>query len=279
MYAEDMSRLFRRADPDMPETKKVRHLMRGIKEQLFAGLVRNPPTTVDEFIKEATIIERALQQRCRHIDRLSNTTPMSAAAQNATTSESSLRELIRSILREELQTLVAPSTEPAVASVAEVVRQELRQAFSSPAPCPESRPLSYADAVRRPPPPPPTTPFHPRPVTTPSWQREPGRRPPARRTDLWRTADRRPLCFYCGEPGHIARYCPHRDVAFGGFPRSASPRFEYRRALDEGYSPTTQAASPRRRWQSPSPQRSASPNRPSFADVVRGRSPSPHRGN
>lgn len=46
MFVEEMSRLFRRADPHMPEDKKVRLLMRGVKEQLFAGLVRNPPTTV-----------------------------------------------------------------------------------------------------------------------------------------------------------------------------------------------------------------------------------------
>ncbi|XP_037509562.1 activity-regulated cytoskeleton-associated protein-like [Rhipicephalus sanguineus] len=65
MYIEDMSRLFRRADPNMTEEKKLRHLMRGVKQDLFAGLVRNPPRTVAEFRSEATTIERALQQRSR----------------------------------------------------------------------------------------------------------------------------------------------------------------------------------------------------------------------
>lgn len=69
MFAEDMARLFRRADPEMSEPKKLRHLMHGVKEQLFSGLVRNPPRTVKGFIKEATAIERALQERCRQYDR------------------------------------------------------------------------------------------------------------------------------------------------------------------------------------------------------------------
>lgn len=34
--------------------------------------------------------------------------------------------------------------------------------------------------------------------------------PTHRRTDIWRTSDRRPVCFYCHIPGHIARYCNRR---------------------------------------------------------------------
>ncbi|KAK8756110.1 hypothetical protein V5799_001188 [Amblyomma americanum] len=34
MFIEDMTQLFNRADPAMPEAQKVRHLMRGVKEQL-----------------------------------------------------------------------------------------------------------------------------------------------------------------------------------------------------------------------------------------------------
>ena len=62
-YVEDMTRLFRRADPRMAEDKKVRHLMRGVKEQLFAGLVRSPPKSVAEFLSEAVTMEKMLQQR------------------------------------------------------------------------------------------------------------------------------------------------------------------------------------------------------------------------
>lgn len=35
MYVEDMARLFRRADTTMSEEKKLRHLMRGVKQDIF----------------------------------------------------------------------------------------------------------------------------------------------------------------------------------------------------------------------------------------------------
>lgn len=69
MYAEDMTRLFRRADPAMTEDRKVRHLMRGVKHDIFAGLIRSPPRTVAEFVSEAATIERALHQRSRQYNR------------------------------------------------------------------------------------------------------------------------------------------------------------------------------------------------------------------
>ncbi|GFV32559.1 CCHC-type domain-containing protein [Trichonephila clavipes] len=31
--------------------------------------------------------------------------------------------------------------------------------------------------------------------------------PEPRKTDVWRTADNRPVCFHCGRPGHVMRYC------------------------------------------------------------------------
>ncbi|GFX85419.1 CCHC-type domain-containing protein [Trichonephila clavipes] len=27
---------------------------------------------------------------------------------------------------------------------------------------------------------------------------------------MWRTADNRPVCFHCGRPGHVMRYCRER---------------------------------------------------------------------
>ncbi|XP_065297086.1 activity-regulated cytoskeleton-associated protein-like [Dermacentor albipictus] len=61
-YVEDKTRLFRRVDPTMSEEKKLRHLMRGVK-QLFAGLVRSPPKTVAEFLTKATTMDKMLHQR------------------------------------------------------------------------------------------------------------------------------------------------------------------------------------------------------------------------
>ncbi|XP_077553329.1 uncharacterized protein LOC144168166 [Haemaphysalis longicornis] len=156
MFAEDMARLFRRADPDMSEPKKLRHLMHGVKEQLFSGLVRNPPRTVKDFIKEATAIERALQERCRQYDRgAGRSSSPTGTVVTAASTDGSLRQLVRSIVREELQLhgLVPPG--PASASVVDIVRQEIRQALTFAAPEQQPQPLQagYASAVRRQPPP------------------------------------------------------------------------------------------------------------------------------
>lgn len=306
MFAEDMTRLFRRADPEMPEAKKIRHLMRGVKEQLFAGLLRNPPTTVAEFISEATSIERALQQRCRPFDRPSN----ASSNVSALAAGNELRELIREVVREEIRNLLVTPQESVGASVAEVVRQEIRQAFSLPESLPDQRSLSYASAVRRPPPAaaynsspmarpfnePPSPPYNAQPLptqpsvpvetsayfppqATAAWpQRTPTSRPFVRRTEMWRTVDRRPLCFHCGEAGHVYRFCPYRDPGYQSFPPTfPRVRFENRRYSDDV---APQGHPFTRRTRSPSPAPSSSPQGRSYADVVRGgRSPSPRRGN
>nr|XP_042913596.1 uncharacterized protein LOC122273630 [Parasteatoda tepidariorum] len=45
---------------------------------------------------------------------------------------------------------------------------------------------------------------------------------PQRKTDLWRTTDNRPVCFHCGRPGHVVRYCRERTT-FNDY-RSNNPR-------------------------------------------------------
>ncbi|MDD9361577.1 MAG: hypothetical protein PV344_01455, partial [Anaplasma sp.] len=78
-FVEDVLRLSARADPSATEEKKLRVLMRGVRDEIFGGLVRNPPTTVEGFVTEATNIERALLSRASHYHRHVGVTAQTAA--------------------------------------------------------------------------------------------------------------------------------------------------------------------------------------------------------
>ncbi|KAK8770302.1 hypothetical protein V5799_013234 [Amblyomma americanum] len=233
MYVEEMQRLFRRADPNMTEEKKTGYLMRGVKESLFGGLVRNPPKTVAEFAEEASTIEKTLDACTRQYNRPPQ---VCSSFPDTTTTTSDLREIIREIAREELRRLLPSSSQPQVASLTEVVREEVRHALGSPSATtePQAPAMSYVAAVRKP---------APRRATPSPIRREPAvldRRPPGpahptyeqrsgpRKCDTWRTRDNRPLCFHCGEAGHVLRHCPFRRIGLRGFavdaprPRSAN---------------------------------------------------------
>lgn len=255
-----MCRLFRRSDQNMSEDKKLRHLMRGVKQEIFAGLLRCPPRNVAEFRTEATAVEKTLQQRARHYNRDVNVASVDAVSAVFGNGIDVLRELIRSVVREELQKLNGnPST---VSSLAEVVREEVRQAVREQQPqaqpvqasVPMQPAVSYAEVLRSAPVPhfvAPGPPFAapgpyfaaasthlPKPRFTPS---------PAetriRKADIWRTPDRIPLCYHCGEAGHLYRMCEYRRAGLRGFPvNAACPRNGERRFEIEGYLSMCQGA-------------------------------------
>lgn len=281
MYYEDMSRLFRRADPSMAEEKKLRHLMRGVKQELFAGLVRNPPRTVTEFIAEAATMERTLEQRARQYDRNQNCASADGLSTALETSADALRELIRSVVREELRLSQLPRASPTYASLAQVVREEVRQAVQEPVEIdlrpPSQNSVTYAAALQQA----ATCAATNVTAATPTPYAAPGngaissrqfvnRRTTApatvRKTDVWRTADRRPLCYHCGEAGHIYRACPYRRVGLRGFhPDAPCPRNGERPADIQQYL----------LGQQPSPAYNRQDDRP--ASSYRYRSPSPRR--
>lgn len=154
-YVEDMTSLFRRADPGMAEEKKLRHLMRRVKEQLFAGLIRSPPNTVAEFSTEATMIKNMLQQRSavhdHHVNVASLVNQIRAVGSNI--SLEALCDLIRSVVHEELQKIQGPPP-PAAGSISGLIRSEVQQALQvplssdySPPVLTEPRRPPYAEAV------------------------------------------------------------------------------------------------------------------------------------
>ncbi|XP_065294963.1 uncharacterized protein [Dermacentor albipictus] len=284
IFAEGMNRLFRHADPDMPE-KKDRLLMRGVKEELFGAMIRSPPKTVEEFLREATSIEKALEMRKRQFNRRTSSTHY-AGIQSLATDD--LRETIRAIVREELRK-VLPSSQPQVASIADIVKEEAHRSLEvaevqpeSPQPQPEA--MTYAAVARRQGPPPrprqgPVTPQFRRPPPPPPGRPPAAQRTYARKTDIWRAPDHRPLCCHCGEAGHVYRRCPYRDLGLRGFAVNA-PRPQLGERLRDitDYLAATQW-SPRRPSRSPSPGRYLSPQRPPYTGPARGRSASPYPKN
>lgn len=275
-FVEDVLRLSARADPLATEETKVRALMRGVRSDIFGGLVRHPPVTVDEFVTEATNIEQALEARSDHYHRLMAAPTISACTTSrldlGSTDQSCLREIIREVLQEELQKLFPKRERPASVSVAEAVREVQRTlvpgipidvvaerpsvTYAAPATQPHS-PVAgpcgntpRQDALESPYFPPPLRPQQRR----------------ARKTDVWRTADNRPLCFHCGEPDHTFRRCPYRELGLRGFrPSDPCPRYGQQPREIEEYlrrsSPPLQVAP--RGSRSPSPRRPLSPVRSS----------------
>lgn len=270
----------------MPEEKKLGFLIRGVKEELFAGLMRNPPKTVAEFLTEAAAIEKTLDVRRRQYGRpalVHGTSPMEVDAM----SMSNLRDTIKAVVQEELRKMF-PSSGLQVAAISDVIRQEVQQALGTGQPIqPHQAPeytsrapqvMSYASAVQR-----QVSPT--RPTYTPLLRSRPNDGPPMveqatpRKSDVWRTPDQRPLCFHCGEPGHVYRRCYYRNLGIRGFPIGAPRPQPGQRPLEiEHYLQRQNSQMSRYRSPSPSSRRSGSP-RPSYLGAERRRSPSPRLGN
>ncbi|GFX41818.1 zinc finger CCCH domain-containing protein 13 [Trichonephila clavipes] len=78
--------------------------------------------------------------------------------------------------------------------------------------------------------------------------------PEPRKTDVWRTADNRPVCFHCGRPGHVMRYCRERKAVFD------NSRNRRRNFDDVGTEEEIRRPNSSRRF-TPSPTRGRSPIR------------------
>ncbi|KAM7300637.1 hypothetical protein ISCGN_016245 [Ixodes scapularis] len=178
-----------------------------------------------------------------------------------------IREIIREVVREELRRLLLTASRPPTLSIAEAVREEVHRVLqpevSVTTAAPDEPTLSYAAIARRPP-------QAPRQATAPPRRDAPTPQYPRRQEDQAhvrpdrpaRTADRRPLCYHCGEADHVYRRCPYRRLGLRGFhPNDPRPRYGERpREIDE-YLRRPQSPEPasRREFRSPSPRRPASP--------------------
>lgn len=203
-YIEDVLRLCRRVDAEMAEDEKIRHLFKGISQELFSVVAPKAPATTECLIAECRQYEELDSARIskKPFERLPEVSQV-------TTPDTNLASLIRTIIREELRTFVAqlqPSsdehqTNTDVHGIKDAIQSELRAALGHVTPAASP----YAPAA-----PVPTSicAYQSIPATyaapTPPWTQ------PQPRTNIWRTPDQRPVCYYCHTPGHILRYCRRR---------------------------------------------------------------------
>ncbi|UYV64396.1 hypothetical protein LAZ67_3000523 [Cordylochernes scorpioides] len=201
-YIQDVLHLCREVNPAMMENEIVAHLTKGISEEIYQSIIILDIASIDEFIKWCRKIEASNKKRVKKrvvFDRLPN-----VAAIDSADSES-MEDLIRRIVREEVHRALNPeSTTPEPSSLKEIIREEIEKnvaAISKPIQRPPPR-QSYPNQTR-------TFNQVPRrqyPTQTPIYNQT----PPQRRTDEWRTHDNIPICFNCGRPGHVKRYCRER---------------------------------------------------------------------
>ncbi|UYV60808.1 hypothetical protein LAZ67_1002398 [Cordylochernes scorpioides] len=191
----DVLCLCKEVDPQMSEEDKISHLMKGIAEELYQALLPRDVQSTEQFITECRRVEAL---RCRRVtptkyERLPNVASLCDQDDGE-----DLSSLIRKIVREEIkQALDSPQEEPKNAVIEDLVREEIVKTLaprSKPtiSPPQASRPRYEAQTIR--------------PHSEPHYRKQ-GRRCD---TNEWRTTEGKPICFYCGRPGHVVRYCRDR---------------------------------------------------------------------
>ncbi|UYV70738.1 hypothetical protein LAZ67_8000410, partial [Cordylochernes scorpioides] len=190
------------SNPRMSEGEKVSHLIKGVAEEVYQALVEKDISTVDQFVAFCRRFEAFKRMRVAppRFNRLPNVTTISTAESE------NLEALIRRIVREEVQKFMAPPFSFAAQDIdtpppdlRDVIRIEIQQTLA-PISAPR-QPESFRTRRQY------------------LLQNDQGYRrrtegPPNNQRTQWRTEDDKPICFHCGRPGHVVRYCRERQQVF-----------------------------------------------------------------
>ncbi|UYV71481.1 ASPRV1 [Cordylochernes scorpioides] len=259
-YIQEILSLCHQVNPRMEEGEIVAHIIKGISGDPYQVLVAKDIQTVDEILKFCRHLTTVKQRRIDRTKfaRLSNV--------SCVDDSDDLAALIRRIVREEIQKVfsapevINPLRE--VNALEQTVREEVSRALQPTRP--------QVNVVQQQ----PRTPYYN--IDRPTQPRK---------TEHWRTYDDKPICFHCGRPRHVVRYCRERRQVFAearsrngregrnvGF-SSRPPRYD----ADDDYV-TPQTSMYFYRSSSPHPSRARSPARRQSQSPARrfSRSPKPH---
>lgn len=285
-YIEDVVALCRRINQSMAEAEKIKHILKGVSDDAFQMLIAKDPQTVAEVIQLCQSYDELWKQR--DTTRRASASGETIAALTSTglaQDHAALFQEIKQFVREEVARQLsllpcipdrAPSTLPT--SIQRVVREQVAEVLpAAPAP-PVTAPLTYAEALvtpRRLPaanPYVPPNPFvsSPQPVHQTT---RPLSRPAPHFPNPWRTPDNRPICYACGFPGHVARFCRRRELMQHDDMRPHDYDFAPRsQTASSGPHVTTDFSSTRRNYHA---RRSPSPRRRSLSPMLRRPRPVP----
>ncbi|UYV66446.1 hypothetical protein LAZ67_4001706 [Cordylochernes scorpioides] len=192
-YIQDVLYLCQLIDPRMDNETKLGNLMKGVAEDVYQILIARDVDNVEQFLSQCRKIELLKKRRIttKKFERLPNVTSMACE-------EDELSSLIRRIVQEEVQRAFAQPMHT-TDSLEEIIREEVKKNLA---------PISRTT----------TSPMMKQPRPAPTYDQA-GRTfynssaslPKARE---WRTPDDRPVCFHCGRPGHVVRYCRERRQIF-----------------------------------------------------------------
>ncbi|CAN7992822.1 unnamed protein product, partial [Ixodes hexagonus] len=188
----------------MPESERVRHVLKGIADEAVNLFVLQPPADVRAIVTIYQSLEAARRQRIQ-----GSLVPSADTDISISRNEIDFQETIRRIVREEVARFFATTSMcPILASqhIRDIVKAKRTQPTPVPyAPVNTPPQPTYAEVLRRIPAPPPPQPLQPQLATLmtnpPLWQRP--------RT-MWSTEDNRLTCYCCGIRGHISRFCRRR---------------------------------------------------------------------